>query len=159
MYICHSPESGTPGAPLRPKSSTPRSGFVQPMRGADGDQPSSSVTNPASVAAGPRRSRTSLGRAMKLLRMIGLQALVIAAAAFLLAYVIRFPDSHLRPPAPYKFFGALLVSVSLLIAIIAWLSGRRSATKQQWATVAWMSGFWLMWWYVAAYLWINTYGT
>ena len=30
MDICHSPESGTPGAPLRPKSSTPRSGFVQP---------------------------------------------------------------------------------------------------------------------------------
>jgi hypothetical protein len=29
MDICHSPESGTPGAPLRPKSSTPRSGFVQ----------------------------------------------------------------------------------------------------------------------------------
>ena len=32
MDICHSPESGTPGAPLRPKSSTPRSGFVQPRR-------------------------------------------------------------------------------------------------------------------------------
>jgi hypothetical protein len=32
MDICHSPESGTPGAPLRPKSSTPRSGFVQPWR-------------------------------------------------------------------------------------------------------------------------------
>jgi len=32
MDICHSPESGTPGAPLRPKSSTPRSGFVQPPR-------------------------------------------------------------------------------------------------------------------------------
>src|ERR1019366_3432870 len=32
MDICHSPESGTPGAPLRPKSSTPRSGFVQPIR-------------------------------------------------------------------------------------------------------------------------------
>ncbi len=30
MDICHSPESGTPGAPLRPKSSAPRSGFVQP---------------------------------------------------------------------------------------------------------------------------------
>jgi len=29
MDICHSPESGTPGAPLRPKSSAPRSGFVQ----------------------------------------------------------------------------------------------------------------------------------
>src|ERR1035441_5901653 len=29
MDICHSPESGTPGAPLRLKSSTPRSGFVQ----------------------------------------------------------------------------------------------------------------------------------
>src|ERR1035441_4320791 len=30
MYVIHSPESGTPSAPLRPKSSTPRSGFVQP---------------------------------------------------------------------------------------------------------------------------------
>ena len=29
MYVIHSPESGTPSAPLRPKSSTPRSGFVQ----------------------------------------------------------------------------------------------------------------------------------
>src|ERR1039458_4920491 len=30
MYVIHSPESGTPSAPLRTKSSTPRSGFVQP---------------------------------------------------------------------------------------------------------------------------------
>jgi hypothetical protein len=29
MYVFHDPESGTPGAPLRPKSSAPRSGFVQ----------------------------------------------------------------------------------------------------------------------------------
>jgi hypothetical protein len=29
MDIFHSPQSGTPGAPLRLKSSTPRSGFVQ----------------------------------------------------------------------------------------------------------------------------------
>jgi hypothetical protein len=30
MYVFHDPESGTPGTPLRPKSSAPRSGFVQP---------------------------------------------------------------------------------------------------------------------------------
>ena len=36
MDICHSPESGTPGAPLRLKSSTPRSGFVQLFGGANG---------------------------------------------------------------------------------------------------------------------------
>jgi len=36
MYVIHSPESGTPGAPLRPKSSTPRSGFVQLFGGANG---------------------------------------------------------------------------------------------------------------------------
>ena len=29
MDVFHSPESGTPGAPLRPKSPAPRSGFVQ----------------------------------------------------------------------------------------------------------------------------------
>lgn len=34
---------------------------AQPMRGADGEQPFSSLTIRASVAAGPRRSRTSLG--------------------------------------------------------------------------------------------------
>src|ERR1035437_954934 len=36
MYVIHSPESGTPSAPLRPKSSTPRSGFVQLFGGANG---------------------------------------------------------------------------------------------------------------------------
>jgi hypothetical protein len=39
MDICHSPESGTPGAPLRPKYSTPRSGFVQQSGAANGRQP------------------------------------------------------------------------------------------------------------------------
>jgi hypothetical protein len=29
MYVFHSPESGTPSAPLRHKSLAPRSGFVQ----------------------------------------------------------------------------------------------------------------------------------
>jgi hypothetical protein len=39
MDICHSPESGTPGAPLRPKSSAPRSGFVQLCAALDREQP------------------------------------------------------------------------------------------------------------------------
>ena len=39
MDICHSPDSGTPGAPLRLKSSTPRSGFVQQITGANADGP------------------------------------------------------------------------------------------------------------------------
>jgi hypothetical protein len=95
---------------------------------------------------------------MKLLRMTGLQAAVIIIAASLLAYVIHFPNWHDRPPAPYKFFWALVACISLLIVIIAWFTGRRSATKQ-WAIVAWMMGCLLIWWYVAIFLWFNTYGT
>jgi len=38
MDICHSPESGTPGAPLRPKSSAPRSGFVQQDAGPNDEE-------------------------------------------------------------------------------------------------------------------------
>ena len=40
------------------------------MCGVDGDQPSSSLTIPARVAAGPRRSRTSLGVARDMIRNI-----------------------------------------------------------------------------------------
>src|SRR5882672_4250999 len=36
MYVFHPPESGTPGAPLRRKSSAPRSGFVQPPASGKG---------------------------------------------------------------------------------------------------------------------------
>ena len=35
MYVFHSPECGTPGAPLRLKTPTPRSGFVQQVAGAN----------------------------------------------------------------------------------------------------------------------------
>ena len=36
MDIIHDPESGTPGALLRPQSPAPRSGFVQQGDGANG---------------------------------------------------------------------------------------------------------------------------
>ena len=42
----------------------PRSGSVQPQRGADGGQPFRPVTIRAPVAAGPRRSRWSFGKSV-----------------------------------------------------------------------------------------------
>lgn len=89
--------------------------------------------------------------------MIGLQALVVASAAFLLAHVIGFPDWHVRRPAPWRFFASLIGSISFLIVGIAWLSGRKS-TKQR-SILGFMMGFLLLWWYVAIFLWVNTYGT
>jgi hypothetical protein len=94
---------------------------------------------------------------MKLLRMVGLQVLVVATAGFLLAYVLRFPDWHVRPPAPYRFFASLIGCISFLIVAIAWFTGRKST--KQWTIVGWMMGFLLIWWYVAIFLWVNTYGT
>jgi hypothetical protein len=86
-----------------------------------------------------------------------LQVLVIAAAGFFLARVLGYPDWHVRPPQPYRFFTALTASISCLIVVIAWLVGRKSA--KQWTIVGWMMGFLLIWWYVAIFLWVNTYGT
>jgi len=94
---------------------------------------------------------------MKLSRMLGLEVLVIAVAGFLLAHVLGFPDWHVRPPQPYRFFAALMGSISCLIVVIAWLAGRKST--KQWVIVGCMMGFLLLWWYVGIFLWVNTYGT
>jgi hypothetical protein len=79
---------------------------------------------------------------MKLSRMLGLQVLVIAVAGFLLAHVLGFPDWHVRPPQAYRFFAALMGSISCLIVVIAWLAGRKST--KQWTIVGCMMGFLLL---------------
>jgi hypothetical protein len=89
--------------------------------------------------------------------MIGLQVLVIAATGFLLAHLLAFPDWRARPPQPVRLFGALLGGISCVIVILAWLAGRKNT--KQWTVVGWMMVFLLVWWYVAVFLWVNTYGT
>ena len=59
----------------------PRSGSVQPIGGANGDEPFSPVSNAASVAAHPRRSPRSFGQiAMTIARFILALAILLFAA-------------------------------------------------------------------------------
>jgi hypothetical protein len=73
MDICHSPQSGTPSAPLRPYSSAPRSGFVQ-QDGAANGWPATLVAN-SGVAGGPAIAHLRVSRAP----MFNMQRILILA--------------------------------------------------------------------------------
>jgi hypothetical protein len=95
---------------------------------------------------------------MTLLRMVGFQVALIIGAALFLAFSINFPDWHHRPPAPYKLFFWLAGSVSVLLFMVAWFT--RPAKKALVTLGAFLTlVLLLVWWYIAVFLWINTYGT
>ena len=96
---------------------------------------------------------------MKVSRMLAWQGTLIVCAGLLLALVIRYPNVEARPdPPPSTFFFVLLAGVSaglLLIATrVTFLSKARLA-----ATMPLILGAWLVWWYVAFFLWLNTFGS
>lgn len=95
---------------------------------------------------------------MPLLRMLGIQLALVLGAAFLLARVIGFPDAQNRPPAPLNGFFALTICISVALLATAALTKPARKTHDTWVVLS-TSAFLLLWWYVAAYFWINTYGS
>ena len=95
---------------------------------------------------------------MTLTRMIGFQAALIIGAALVMAFYIHFSDPQHRPPqVDGFFFSAFLVGfVSVLLLVIAWLT--KPAKKHE--TIGAILAFVLLfiWWWIAAVLWVNTYG-
>ena len=94
---------------------------------------------------------------MKLLSMIGLQAMLIIVAAAILAFAIKYPDWRDRPPAPVGLFLSLLAGITFSIGFIAWRI-RNSGSVSKRAVTAWTVVALLLWWYVVVFLWVNTYG-
>ena len=90
--------------------------------------------------------------------MIGFQVALIIGAALLLAFSIHFPDWHNRPPAPYRLFFGLAGIVSVLLFVIAWFTKPAKKAHQTLGAVLTFVLL-LVWWYVACFLWINTYGS
>jgi hypothetical protein len=95
---------------------------------------------------------------MKVLRMIALQAVLIIGTAVLLAYSIHFPDWHHRPSPSPEFYWPLTGCLSLGLVIIACFTGYNKCTSRIAIAVSTVTLL-LISWYVAIFLWINTYGT
>jgi hypothetical protein len=96
----------------------------------------------------------------KLSIMVALQATLIAISALAIALVINFPDWHHRPPfeSVKTFFLILCLVVSILIIFTGGQSILKSGTYF-WSKVSCSFVFLLVWWYIAFFLMINTYGS
>ena len=90
--------------------------------------------------------------------MIGFQVTLIIGAALILAFSIHFPDWHNRPPAPYRLFFGLAGIVSILLFVTAWFTKPAQKAHKTLGVVLTFVLL-LVWWYVACFLWINTYGS
>jgi len=89
--------------------------------------------------------------------MIGFQVALIIGAALILAFSIHFPDWHHRPPQPVRLFLSLLGIVSVLLFVIAWFTKPAKKAHEKLGAILTFV-FLLVWWYVAYFLWVNTYG-
>ena len=97
---------------------------------------------------------------MKVSRMLAWQGALILCAGFLLALVIRYPNVEARPAdrTLATFFFVLLAGVSAGLLLLA----TRVKLRSEWglaATMLLIVGEWLVWWYVAFFLWLNSFGS
>jgi hypothetical protein len=89
--------------------------------------------------------------------MIGFQVVLIIGAALFLGFSIHFPDWHHRPPAPYRLFFCLAGGVSVLLFALAWFAKPAKKAHEKFGVISTFALL-LVWWYVAYFLWANTYG-
>lgn len=90
--------------------------IAEPLRGADGDQPFCSLTIRTSAAAGPRRSRTSLGKKetsiMTAMRSFFVAAAIAVAVVVVSILEIQFAQEHVADRFRWVIFpGDMIDSV------------------------------------------------
>ena len=86
-----------------------------------------------------------------------MQFALIGIAAVVLAVAINYPDFHHRPSQPLTLFFSLLVGVSIGLVVLGTVAAGAERKKMFSALLS--TGFlWLIWVFVALFLWVNTYG-